>query len=234
MTPLARQRRATVEVWRADAATRPGGDWADLGGLAVHTTGIAVPYWNGAHLTAPEGLSRVPEARAWFAERGMPWGLLVPSELELPVPMTHVVDQRVMLRDLADLPAVPDLELRWGHSPDVLHVQQDAFGDDDLEGFLTRKADLAGCAIVTAYDAGTPVATARVICTEGVAAVYGVGTLTPQRRRGLGAAVTVAALHEGLRRGCDLACLNPSDLGYGLYAGLGFSDAPPWRVYAGA
>ena len=55
-TALERQRAATVAVWKADVATRPRGDWADLGGLAVHTTGIAVPYWNGAYLTAPRGL----------------------------------------------------------------------------------------------------------------------------------------------------------------------------------
>ena len=228
---LERQRAATVAVWRADVATRPRGDWVDLGGLACHTTGLPVPYWNGAHLTEPSGLARLHDAARWFEDRGMPWGVLVPSELGLAVPLELVTEQRVMTRDLAGLPPVPDLDLRWGHSPDVLQVQVDAFGDDDLAEFLSPKADLAGCAIVTAYDAGDPVATARVICVGGVAAVYGVGTVRSHRRRGLGAAVTLAALHEGLRRGCDLSYLNPSDLGYGVYAALGFTDALPWRVY---
>lgn len=232
MTPLQRQRAATVAVWRADVSVRPRGDWADLGGLAVHTTGIDVPYWNGAHLTAPEGLQRLDEAAAWFAARGMPWAVLMPSELDLAVPLEHRTDQAVMLRPLDGLPPVPDLPLRWGHSDDVLAVQEEAFGDDDLSEFLSPKAALPGCAIVTAYDGELPVATARVICTEGVAAVYGVGTVAAHRRRGLGAAVTLAVLNEAVRRGCDLACLNPSDLGRGVYASLGFTDVAPWRIYA--
>ena len=231
-TPLERQRAATVEVWRADVATRPRGAWADLGGLAVHTTGIAVTYWNGAHLTAPTGLERLAEASAWFRDRQMPWGLLVPSELDLDVPLHHVTDQRVMMRPLSDLPDVPAVDLRWGHSEDVLRVQEAAFGDDDLADFLAAKARVAGCAIVTAYDGPSPVATARVLCVDGVAAVYGVGTVPSHRRQGLGAAVTLAVLHEGVRRGCDLAFLNPSDEGYGVYARLGFADAPSWSVYS--
>ena len=232
MDRLARQRAATVAVWRADAATRPAGAWADLGGLACHTTGLAVPYWNGAHLTGADGLKRLAVAEAWFAGHGVPWGLLVPAELALTVPLPFVAEQRVMTRDLAELPAVPDVDLRWGHGPDVLQVQAEAFGDPDLAAFLAPKAALAGCAVVTAYSEGLPVATARVICVGGVAAVYGVGTVPSSRRQGLGAATTLAALHEGRRRGCDLAYLNPSDLGYGVYAGLGFTDAAPWLVYS--
>jgi len=66
---------------------------------------------------------------------------------------------------------------------------------------------------------------------EGVAAVYGVGTLMSYRGRGLGRAVTLAVLHVAARRGCDLAFLNPSDLGYGVYRSLGFEDVPGWRVH---
>ena len=78
-----------------------------------------------------------------------------------------------------------------------------------------------------------PAATATLVTVDGVAAVYGVGTPSRHRRQGYGTAVTLAVLHEGRRRGCDLAFLNPSDLGRGVYAALGFTDAPPWHVFAG-
>ena len=84
---------------------------------------------------------------------------------------------------------------------------------------------------MTAYD-GAPVSTATLVVADGVAAVYGVGTVIGWRGRGLGRAVTLAVLHEARARGCDLAFLNPSDLGYGVYARLGFRDAPGWRVHA--
>ena len=45
----------SIEAWRADVATRPAGGWAQLRDVAVHTTGIAVPHWNGAQVIGPAG-----------------------------------------------------------------------------------------------------------------------------------------------------------------------------------
>lgn len=225
-TPLERQRAATVAVWRADVAARPAGAWADLGGLAVHRTGLPLVYWNGAHLTEPAGLARLPEAAAWFGD--VPWGLLSPQEWEVDLP--HITDQKVMLRSLTALPDVPGLDLRWG-GEGMLEVQEAAFGDELLEPFLRAKPAVSVAALLTAYDGKLPVATARVFCVDGVAGVYGVGTVPSHRRQGLGAAVTVTVLHEAVRRGCDLAFLNPSELGYGVYAELGFQDVLGWSVY---
>jgi GNAT superfamily N-acetyltransferase len=230
---LARQRAAAVAVWKADAATRVRGDWTDLGGLCLHTTGIAVAHWNGAKLVTRAGMACLDEAGAWFADRGMPWGLLVPAELDHDHGLSLITEQPVMLRDLEDLDPVPDLQLRWDCAGDAAAVQSQAFGDalDLTTEFVLPKVTNPASAVVVAYDGGLPVATATVFCVEGVAAVFGVGTVEAARRRGLGAALTLAVLHEGRRRGCDLAYLNPSPLGYGVYARLGFTDAPPWRVY---
>jgi GNAT superfamily N-acetyltransferase len=231
---LQRQRVAAWRVWQADAASRPRGDCADLGGVFVHTTGIPVRHWNGAHLTAPDGLARVPQVAGWFAARGMPWGLLVPDEMQLEPPgMHHLTSQPVMLRDLVGLPPVPDLDLRWTGAGAAAEVQAAAFGDDleQTRHFVAPKLLNTACAVVTAYDGSRPVSTATVFVVDGVAAVYGVGTLPPYRRRGLGRALTLAALHEGARRGADLAFLNPTDSGEPVYRALGFEDAPPWRVW---
>jgi ribosomal protein S18 acetylase RimI-like enzyme len=234
-TPLERQRRAAWRVWQADVATRPAGDWADLGGVAVHTTGIAVRHWNGAHLTRPDGLERLQEVRAWFAERVMPWGLLVPTELGLAPPgLDQVTVQRVMLRDLDGLPPLPGLALRWDAAQDAAEVQAAAFGDglEETLGFVAPKLTNAACGVVTAYDGTRPVSTATLVVVDGVAAVFGVATLPSHQRRGLGRAVTLAVLHEGARRGADLAYLNPSDSGEPVYRALGFTDAPGWVVWA--
>jgi GNAT superfamily N-acetyltransferase len=231
---LSRQRRAAVAAWRADVATRPGGAWEDLGGLALHTTGIPVRHWNGAHLTSPAGLGRLPDATAWFAGRGMPWGVLVPAELDLDPGTPLLTEQPVMLRPLADLPELPGLDLRWDAADDASTVQAAGFEAplDATRDFVLPKLVNAACAVVVAYDEGRAAATATLVSVEGVAAVFGVATLPDARRRGLGRAVTLAVLHEGRRRGCDLASLNPSPLGYGVYAALGFADAPPWRIHA--
>jgi GNAT superfamily N-acetyltransferase len=231
---LQRQRVAAWRVWQADVASRPRGDFADLGGVAVHTTGIPVRHWNGAHLTSPRGLERLPQVAEWFAARGMPWGLLIPDELQLePAGMRHLTTQPVMLRDLSGLPPVPELALRWTGAGAAAEVQAAAFGDDpeQTRRFVTPKLLNAASAVVTAYDGSRPVSTATVFVVDGVAAVYGVGTIPAYRRRGLGRALTLAALHEGARRGADLACLNPTDSGEPVYRALGFEDAPPWQVW---
>jgi ribosomal protein S18 acetylase RimI-like enzyme len=233
-TSLQRQRVAAWRVWQEDVSTRPRGDWADLGGVAVHTTGIGVRHWNGAHLTDPAGLERLTHVERWFGSRGMPWGLLVPDELALePAGMTLLTSQRVMLRDLTALPEVPDVELRWTGAAAAAEVQAAAFGDDleQTRQFVTPKLLNSASAVVTGYDGSRPVSTATVFVVDGVAAVFGVATLPAYRRQGLGRALTLAALHEGRRRGADLAYLNPTDSGEPVYRGLAFEDAPPFRVW---
>jgi GNAT superfamily N-acetyltransferase len=228
MDALARQRAAAVAVWRADVATRPHGDWAQLPDVAVHTTGIPVRHWNGAHVTGPE--PDLDAAAAWFAEREMPWAVLVPDECSWPPYTTLITRQRVMLRHLDDLPPLPELELRWDDAEGAADVQRQAFVDDLAREFVLPKLVNPACAVVTA----AAVTTATLVVAQGVAAVFGVATVPSHRRSGLGAAVTLAVLHEARARGCDLAYLNPTDMGYGVYARLGFTDAPGWRVHAAA
>lgn len=225
----ARQRAAQVAAWRADVSSRTTGRWADLGGLAAHATGIPVSWWNGVHVTAPEGLSHLDVAAAFFDD--LPWGVLVPDELDGDHGLVPVTRQRVMTRGLEDLPAVPDLELRWDAAQDAISLQDRAFGGEHLDDFLLPKTVNDACALVVAYDAGAPVSTATLVVADGVAAVYGVGTPPEHQRRGYGSAVTLAVLHEAVRRGCDLAFLNPSDEGYAVYARLGFEDQPGYGVY---
>ena len=235
MTPLQRQRAATCAVWRLDADSRPAGAWTDLGGLQLHTTGLAVPWWNGAHLTAPAGLAQLPAATTWFRDRDMPWGLLVPVELDLePAGGTWVTDQPVMLRDLSDLPPVDDVDLQWDTPDDAAAVQAVGFETElDLaRRFVLPKTTAATCRIVVAYDKGEPVATATLVRVDGVAAIYGVATLPTHRRRGYGTAVTLAALQAAANGGCDLAFLNPSPMAHRVYASLGFVDSWPWRVWS--
>lgn len=230
-----RVRRAGWRVWEKDVATRPAGAWRDLGGLVAHATGLPFRPWNGAHLVDEAGLARVGAAREWFGHRGLPWGLLVPADLPAePTGMDPVTDMRVMARPLAGLASPDRAELRWGDLESAAAVQAEAFEGppERMTAFLHPKLVNPACAVVTAYLDGVPASTATIVVSDGVAGVYGVGTVTAARRRGLGAAVTLAALHEAVRRGCDLAFLNPTDSGEPLYRALGFEDAVGWRIWA--
>lgn len=246
MDDLTRQRAATFRFWREDVSVRPGGEWTAIDGVQLHTTGLPPRHWNGAHVTRRTDLDRaVPLVAAWFAERGKPWGLLIPAELELAPPdLAHLTDQKVMLLRLAArhpaaaVPAGIALTDRVA-AQDVASVQGEAFGDpyDVTLAFVTPTIGPNAAPpqeTLLAYDGDEPVGAATWVRMDGVAGIYGVAVRAAWRRRGLGAALTSSCLQRAASYGCDLAYLNPSEIGYGVYASLGFVDAPPMRVWAPA
>lgn len=71
---------------------------------------------------------------------------------------------------------------------------------------------------------GEPAATCSVFFGAGVAGIYDVATLPERRKRGLGTAVTKAALAEARARGYRIAILHSSAAGARLYRSLGFAE----------
>ena len=236
---LARQRDATYRFWREDVSVRPGGAWADLGGVQVHTTGLPPRHWNGAFLTGAADLDRVlPQVTAWFARRAKPWGLLVPAERDVEPPgLAHALDQPVMLRRLDALPAPGQLDVRDDAPPaHVAAVTAEAF-DDPYDLALAFVTPTLGAdarppqRTLTAYEDAEPVGCATVAFVDGMAGVFGVAVRPSWRRRGLGTALTARCLRIARDVGCDAAYLNPSEMAHGVYAALGFEDALPLRVW---
>jgi GNAT superfamily N-acetyltransferase len=239
---LARQRAATFRFWREDVGARPGGAWADLDGVQAHTTGLAPRHWNGAHVTRAVDLAPiVPRVAAWFAERRKPWGLLIPAELALTPPgLTFATEQKVMLLRLADVrPTALPQGITVTEQADAAHVaqvQSEAFEDphDVTLAFVTPTLGPDAAPpqrTLTAYDGDEPVGCATVVLMDGVAGIYGVAVRGGWRRRGIGAALTSSCLQHAATEGCDLAYLNPSPIGYAMYASLGFVEVLPMRVW---
>jgi GNAT superfamily N-acetyltransferase len=75
-----------------------------------------------------------------------------------------------------------------------------------------------------AYLNGEAVATCSLFLGAGVAGIYDVGTLPERRRRGVGAAITRAAIADAAASGYRMAILHSSELGATMYRALGFSD----------
>jgi GNAT superfamily N-acetyltransferase len=76
---------------------------------------------------------------------------------------------------------------------------------------------------------GVAVATAMAVHTGDVVGIYNVQVRAEVRGRGLGRAVTLAAIRGGAARGATVASLQSSELGLPVYRRLGF-DTRYWYV----
>ena len=78
---------------------------------------------------------------------------------------------------------------------------------------------------------GQPIATCSLFLGAGVAGIYDVGTLPERRHRGVGAAITRAAVAEAAAMGYRMAILHSSALGKNMYRGIGFEEVCPIGQY---
>lgn len=76
-----------------------------------------------------------------------------------------------------------------------------------------------------------PVATTSLFFAAGVVGVYLVSTHPDARGRGIGAAITAAALRDATDLGYQTAVLNSSAAGHSIYRRLGFQDHCTFHTY---
>jgi GNAT superfamily N-acetyltransferase len=109
----------------------------------------------------------------------------------------------------------------------------------ELPPGLLAAGEHASFHILVARLGGEDVATALAFDLDGDCGIYNVGTLEHARRRGLGAAITLAVLYDALDRGCHTASLQSTPMAERVYASVGFRDlglifeyAPPYSAAA--
>lgn len=226
--------------------------------LAWVLTGIAEPFYNAVvrtRLASDEADAAVARVLALFRHRRVPmlWWVLPSSEpVDLGVRLdaqglTYRGEGPGMAADLTALPdnapALPGFTVE--RVRDVVSLMEWIRTNEAAYGAAVDRVDLTYVQLESALGFGPerpyrrylgrlnglPVATSALFLGAGVAGLYGVASLPHVRGRGMGSALSLAALREARAMGYRTAVLESSPLGYSVYQRLGFREICRLRSY---
>ncbi|HVL88949.1 MAG TPA: GNAT family N-acetyltransferase, partial [Actinomycetota bacterium] len=158
------------------------------------------------------------EASGFAARDSIPLMMLAPDELVAPAPPPELEIRPAADLSFVDLFGVGFVDDVGARGPfhDVVRAAAAVDGWDLFGGFVD----------------GEGVATSAAFTLDGCTGVFTVGTSPAARGRGIGAAMTVAAVGAGRARGSDTVFLFASAMGFPIYRRLGFRTVSSHRYIA--
>ena len=212
-------------AWRVLSVATDGGAVEETDDVLLTHIPLPVAYFNSAFVKPHASAQAVlPMAQSWFESRRVPFTLRW-RDADGASPLMNAV--------VADIAApVVDVErVTSATLDDHLHAVSQGFELPlELARSLFGVHDPDGDTYVAfnAYVDGEIASTATLVVSDDVAGIYNVATPPAFRRRGLGEAVTAAAVAEGGRRGCRIATLQASAMGLPIYERMGFRTVARW------
>jgi ribosomal protein S18 acetylase RimI-like enzyme len=221
-----------------------GGDLRRFGGVAAYVTGLPISLFNGCVVVETASASELDEALAWVSGHDVPKLVFVAEEHEADV--APATASHGLVREAVPAPGMVLEPIPEPPAP-APGVVVDEAGIDEFRGVFTafgRDPDLAASlfpgsllddADVGAFVGrlgGRPVGYSLAIRSERTSGVYNVGTLPEARRRGVGTALTWAAVDHGRRAGYDCAVLQSSEMAVAMYEAMGFRTVVRYAVFS--
>jgi len=188
----------------------------------LRSRGVPFVWW-----TTPA--SRPADVAARLTDRGMrpldtwPCLAVVPRDIGRAAPVAGLEVRRVS--DDASLRAYLDIV-----TPILMPAGFDVLFEASVRGIGLHEG--AAMTHFLGLLDGSPVATSALLTSTDVAGIYNVATIEAARGRGIGAAMTVAAVDAGAATGRDLAALEASTMGRPIYERLGFRHVADFVSYA--
>lgn len=149
-----------------------------------------------------------------------------------------------MIRSLEDVPLIPPLDnvviskvISSRDQAEWLDVHTEGFGDPpetkpDFKDYLDYSLAHPEWVHFIARCADVPCAISTLLCAKEAAGIYHVTTLPAYRGKGLGRALTLAAMQAGRDSGYSQALLFATPDGYPLYLKLRFEKIITANLYA--
>ncbi len=223
------------------------GETHEEGSTFSFTTGLQLSGFNGCVVTQAVASAELAASLAWVAARSVPFRVWIAKKLAAglaDIPRSYGLEPAASLYPgmvLHPIPASPTPRAGVSVVP-ILEPNLDEF-ISVLEASGLR-AELAQRLISPSFAAdpdvrlfvgrldGKPVGTSIAIRSRDASGVYNVGTLAEARRRGVGSAVTWAAVGAGRAWGCDTVVLQSSEMGVSMYEDMGFRTVAPYVTFA--
>ncbi len=261
LEPDSPQVRSAMEANQAEHMTYlarrlPGAIVQDTPGLLLVDSGLPCNTFNvvcRARLARDEADARIAAAVSHFRDKAFPFAWWVgpdalPEDLDARLSahgLANAEQELGMALDLSRLPALtlpPGLRIRRAEDErtlaDFARVVAANWepADPYVVAFYARTAHAAlapdsPIRFFVGYLDGEPVSASECHRASGVAGLYSVATVRHARRRGLGAALTLAPLLDARAAGYRTATLQASAQGQGVYARLGFVPCGTFREY---
>ncbi len=221
-------------------------DTAEIGAWLLVDAGVDMPRFNQAFVAAPidDPAQAVDDALAWFDSRH------AEPTFHLRDPIDAVVADVLRLRGFDVVESEPAMYVAPlpgpGPAPAGLIVHQARSAADITRyaevdapawhvvtrGIARTARDFPDFTMLLGEVDGAAVATSMAVVTGEVVGVYNVQVRPSHRGRGVGRALTDAALEVGRRAGCKAATLQSTAMGLPLYTDMGFETRYSVMVYA--
>ena len=209
---LASTQAAETEDEQIDAALRT---FAGYGGI--------ITWWLAPHVAVDPWRERLA-ARGFRYDANTPGMAIDLSTLDLSAaPVSGLEIRRVA--------SAADMQV-WGETFAAGYELPPALHGSTITFFNELGYDLPVRHYLGLLD-GEPIATASLFIGAGVAGIMYISTLPAARRRGIGAAVTLAALIDGRDMGYRIGVLQSSNLGYPVYRRIGFVEVCKVEHFSG-
>jgi GNAT superfamily N-acetyltransferase len=224
----------------------PEGESERVGPLLCLNAGIGVSKFNIAVVVdhVADARRSLRDAMEWFAIRGLNLRLDLRGKADAPLIAASMLEGfqfwwREPLMALHPLPeafgTVPGLEIHEVRTPATrdlyCRADEEEYSDQAFQlAMVTMAARMPGVTMHLGLLDGVPVARSMAVTYEGVVGIHNVYVAPSRRRRGLGVALTSAAIDAGRAVGATAACLEATELGFPLYRNMGFQRVDDYVV----
>ena len=228
--------------------TRPGSELRRYGATVAFDSRIPIRIFNGVAVLEPATTRDLRTALAWIRDRDIPFSVWVREDLVASVgktlleagvaPIEDGGEPVMGMRPPAEVPDPPaGVSIREVVDEGTLedHIRStvgSGFPEEATRQLYDQRfLDDPDIRMFTAYVDGRPAGNSVAIRSGPVSGVYSVGVPEELRRRGIGAAITWAAVRAGREWGCEFVVLQSSPMGFGVYRQMGFEVLTHYAIF---